>query len=482
MTTLSRTPLLWECSAGHKWRATLGKIRDDQWCAVCRKEETAAKLRLTLEEIQRRAREKGGRCLASSYGGTANTPLQFECANGHQWKTAPNTIRKSWCPYCAGKIVTLDDVRSLARERGGECLSTTYVNDHTKLVWRCRYNHTWRAIPGAIKRGSWCPECSAGLGERLCRTFFESLFGVTFPQAYPDWLKLGHRTKLQLDGYNERLALAFEHHGQYHFRVDGHYSRNREQLKKRQELDRKKAELCAEYGITLVVIPEIPAMLALDHAQRFIIAACNKKGVSVPYQDATPDLAGAYSPDWWNYYNQLAKASGGCLVSPQYFGSGKRHRWKCKYGHEWDTVPNSIQQGTWCPYCIGSRISVDEKANRLSEMRRVAQLRGGECLSQNYASCNDKMLWRCSQGHEWEATPQNVHVRKSWCPHCYGNCPFAIEDLQKLAASRGGDLLSAEHANRRSVLRWRCRAGHEWQTSAANVMRGSWCPICGREK
>ena len=67
---------------------------------------------------------------------------------------------------------------------------------------------------------------------------FELLFGVTFPQAYPDWLKLGHRTKLQLDGYNERLALAFEHHGQYHFRVMD-YSGNREQLKKRQELDRK---------------------------------------------------------------------------------------------------------------------------------------------------------------------------------------------------------------------------------------------------
>ena len=48
------------------------------------------------------------------------------------------------------------------------------------------------------------------------------------------------------------------------------------------------------------------------------------------------------------------------------------------------------------------------------------------------------------EGHEWEATPQNVHVRKSWCPHCYGNCPFAIEDLQKLAASRGGDLLLAD--------------------------------------
>lgn len=124
------------------------------------------------------------------------------------WAT-PNTIRKSWCPYCAGKIVTLDDVQRIAKERGGECLSTMYAYDNIKLVWRCRYNHTWYAIPGAIKRGSWCPECSAGLGERLCRAFFESLFGDSFLRAYPEWLKLGHRIKLQLDGYNQKTSARF---------------------------------------------------------------------------------------------------------------------------------------------------------------------------------------------------------------------------------------------------------------------------------
>ncbi len=91
----ARTPLLWECSAGHKWKAAIGKIRNGQWCPACRKNENAAKLRLTLQEVQERASAKGGRCLATEYGGTAGTPLHFSCSKGHQWWAAPNTIRKS---------------------------------------------------------------------------------------------------------------------------------------------------------------------------------------------------------------------------------------------------------------------------------------------------------------------------------------------------------------------------------------------------
>lgn len=161
------------------------------------------------------------------------------------------------------------------------------------------------------------------------------------------------------------------------------------------------------------MVPEIPSLLSLDHAQNFIINMCNEKGVSVPHQNATPDLANTYSPGWWDYYNLLAQTHGGCLVTPRYRGSGKKHSWKRKNGHEWDTVLNSIQQGNWCPYCAGSRLTISDKSKLLSEMRRIAKLRGGECLSSCYVSCNDRMLWRCSQGHEWEATPQNVHTRRS---------------------------------------------------------------------
>lgn len=39
---------------------------------------------------------------------------------------------------------------------GGECLSTAYVNKHTKQRWRCAEGHEWETTPDSVKGGSWC--------------------------------------------------------------------------------------------------------------------------------------------------------------------------------------------------------------------------------------------------------------------------------------------------------------------------------------
>lgn len=50
----------------------------------------------------------------------------------------------------------------LARKRKGECLSTEYINAHTKLMWKCVHGHEWEAKPNNIHQGKWCPKCDKG--------------------------------------------------------------------------------------------------------------------------------------------------------------------------------------------------------------------------------------------------------------------------------------------------------------------------------
>lgn len=51
-------------------------------------------------------------------------------------------------------------MQQIARERGGKCLSDSYVNSMTKLLWECSEGHLWEARPGDVKNGkTWCPEC-----------------------------------------------------------------------------------------------------------------------------------------------------------------------------------------------------------------------------------------------------------------------------------------------------------------------------------
>ncbi len=57
------------------------------------------------------------------------------------------------------KKLTIEKMQEIAGGRGGKCLSDTYVNPRTKLLWECAEGHQWKAVPMHVKRSSWCPIC-----------------------------------------------------------------------------------------------------------------------------------------------------------------------------------------------------------------------------------------------------------------------------------------------------------------------------------
>lgn len=122
------------------------------------------------------------------------------------------------------------------------------------------------------------------------------------------------------------------------------------------------------------------------------------------------------------------------------------------------------------------------RAKNMEELRALAISRGGRVVSNHYINNSTRVRWRCSETHEWEATPASVR-RGSWCPKC-GDRRAAIkrahtiEEMIYCAAARGGECLSHSYVNSRSRLWWRCAAGHEWETQASVILSGHWCPKC----
>ena len=53
----------------------------------------------------------------------------------------------------------------------------------------------------------------------------------------------------------------------------------------------------------------------------------------------------------------------------------------------------------------------------IEEMRMLASVKGGKCLSNDYVNLKTKLIWECSKGHTWEATPANIK-KGSWCRIC----------------------------------------------------------------
>ncbi|HWQ09879.1 MAG TPA: hypothetical protein VN436_12245, partial [Holophaga sp.] len=151
-------------------------------------------------------------------------------------------------------------------------------------------------------------------------------------------------------------------------------------------------------------------------------------------------------------------------------GAGKL-RWRCAEGHEWEAHPLYVRRGSWCPACAGV------KPLTLDDLRATARLRGGECLSEACLGSHEKHLWRCSEGHTWEATPASIRKGR-WCPACAGVKRLTLEDLQRMARARGGECLSGECMGSQQRHRWRCAEGHVWLARPNNVRHGSWCPEC----
>jgi hypothetical protein len=75
----------------------------------------------TLEEVKEVAIQKGGECLATEYKNNKEN-IEWKCGIcNHIWKTCFKSINifKQWCPSCSGRLNNnLEVVRKLAKERG----------------------------------------------------------------------------------------------------------------------------------------------------------------------------------------------------------------------------------------------------------------------------------------------------------------------------------------------------------------------------
>jgi hypothetical protein len=269
---------LWGCSKGHKWSAKYNNIQRGYGCPDC------AGLRLkNIQDAQDLAERKGLRFLSNEFENT-KTKYLWGCSHGHEWISKYNDIDQGYgCPDCAGlKPKTMQDVHDLAEMRGFKFLSTEYKNANSNYLWSCNKGHKWISSYSNIHSGSGCPFCSDKTrGEKLTRYCFEKMFNCDFKKIRPDWMR-NHKTgrKLELDGYNEQMGIAFEHQGIQHEKdcPKSYQFYNPEQLV-RDEIKRQKSK---ERGIILIEVPEIGTRLKINDVVPFLLSEFDKHNIAYP--------------------------------------------------------------------------------------------------------------------------------------------------------------------------------------------------------
>jgi hypothetical protein len=168
--------------------------------------------------------------------------------------------------------------------------------------------------------------------------------------------------------------------------------------------------------------------------------------------------------------NLAANKRGKCL-STSYFNARTHLSWQCKKGHVWQAIPANIIKGSWCPQCAGKKVTIED-------MCTLAALKGGKCISTTYINNQTKLLFQCAKGHVWKTKPALIQQDK-WCPHCaHERMKGTLEEMQLIAAQRGGKCLSTRYVNSYTKLEWECAKGHRWKQVPANVTHGDWCRLC----
>ena len=63
--------------------------------------------------------------------------------------------------------VYIDEMKDIAKSKGGICLSDKWVNSKTEYRFKCKKGHYFTARQDNVVRGSWCPVCNRRVSTKV---------------------------------------------------------------------------------------------------------------------------------------------------------------------------------------------------------------------------------------------------------------------------------------------------------------------------
>ncbi len=133
-----------------------------------------------FRKLKKIIEQKGGKCLSNTYINNI-TKLKFQCEKGHIWNTTFSSIvnDRYWCSVCNinRQKNNIDNITKIIQSKNGKLLTKEYKNNKHKLKIQCSNGHIWDSSYSVIKKGHWCPNC-AFISSRLTKK--EKLKGFNF--------------------------------------------------------------------------------------------------------------------------------------------------------------------------------------------------------------------------------------------------------------------------------------------------------------
>lgn len=183
-----------------------------------------------------------------------NTPVTIICKRHGDFPQKPRKhLMGQGCPRCIGRLRTTESFIEEALEvhKGHYTYDKVkFVDYATPVTITCKLHGDFPMRPLKHLRGEGCPQCQTSKMELEIVALLQSHLSTPIElQKHFTWLRI--KQQLALDIYLPEYKIAIECQGEQHFIARPVFG-GEVALKKQQERDRVKSELCKQHGIQIL--------------------------------------------------------------------------------------------------------------------------------------------------------------------------------------------------------------------------------------
>ena len=438
----------WKCIKGHEWQATIGSRNAGRGCPSCSGRSVIKGVN-DLQTVNPTVAnewnyEKNNGLTPMDVMPNSNKKTWWKCDQGHEWQATINSRNNGiGCPYCSKRYAVkgVNDLQTvnptLANEwhyekNNGLTPMDVTPNSDKKVWWKCKKGHEWQATIGSRNAGRGCPICHSEQN-----TSFPEYAIVYYLKKYGLAVIHSYREKgYELDVYIPSKKVAIEYDGYL-----WHKNKTKQDLRKNYN--------CVKDGIKLYRIREGLPIL-------------NDSSIDYVVQRNQEDLS------------KILKILLSEITKTIIDVGLKRDAIAIENLREYTEKENSL---------LFANPEIAKEWNRE---------KNGNLKPEHFAAnSHKKVWWKCSKGHEWQATIKERN-NGNGCPYCAGKKVLSgYNDLQTVNPTLAKEW-NYEKNNRLTPMEvtpnshlkvwWKCSQGHEWQASIADRNSGRGCPYCAGKK
>ena len=238
------------------------------------------------------------------------------------------------------------------------------INENNSTVKiNCSSGHFFKKTWKKLQKGEFCPYCSSGIGERVCRSAFEKIFNTAFKKIRPKTLRGRLGRPLELDGYAEFwwngqfLKIAFEHQGRQHYEISSFFNKNKKIFLEAQERDKIKKIWAEKNKVILIEVPEIFRITHINDLLNLIKMRLKEKNIEIVINFKINEILTLAwtTPEAETKLAKMkitAKENGLKLLTNNYIGAYYDFNVKCKCGNIFKTCYNRfVNKKTYSKSC-----------------------------------------------------------------------------------------------------------------------------------